>query len=361
MPTEKARIGVIGTGWWSTTAHLPGLKANPHADLVAVADTRPEALKSAADKYGPLKTYTDFREMLAQEQLQGVVVCVNHAAHYEVARACLEAGLHVMLDKPMVLVAREAHDLLNTARARGVELIIGYPWNYTDITRRARDIVQSGELGGVQYVSSLFTSMVIEFLRGNDEAYRQHFNYPVTGPQQAYADPRLSGGGQGHLQVTHSAAALFLVTDLRADVVTSFMQNFDLRVDVADAIAVRFQPVNGGYAPVGVLGSTANIGVGDGGHLEVQVYCEQGRIVLEEIQSTLYVRKHDGTEMRFGPLPAEQRYPMFAPANNLVDVILGRGKNEGPADVGVRVVELLDAAYRSAEAGGTPVQVADLL
>ena len=360
MPNDKARVAVIGAGWWSTHAHIPGLKANPNAELVALADVRPEALDSAAARYGPVKTYTDFREMLAQEQLQGVVVCVNHTAHYEVAKACLEAGVHVMLDKPMVLFARDAHDLLNTAKRCGVELIVGYPWNYTEITRRARDIVQSGELGAIQYVSSLFTSMVIEFLRGNDQAYREQFNWPVTGPRNVYADPKLSGGGQGHLQVTHSAGALFFVTDLRADVVTSFMQNFDLLVDVADAIAVRFEPVSNGYAPVGVLGSTANIGLGDSGHLEVQIYCEQGRIVLEEIQSTLYVRKHDGAEQRFGPLPADQRYPMHAPANNLVDIILGRGENGSPAETGVRVVELLDAAYRSAEKGGQPVRVSEL-
>lgn len=356
----KARVAVIGAGWWSTTAHIPGLKANSNAELVALADKRPEALEGAAMKFGPVKTYTDFREMLAQEQLQGVVVCVNHAAHYEVAKACLEAGLHVMLDKPMVLFAREAHDLVNTARARGVELIIGYPWNYTEITRRARDIVLSGELGAVQYVSSLFTSMVIEFLRGSDRAYQQVFNYPVTGPRNVYSDPQLSGGGQGHLQVSHSAGALFFVTALQADVVTCYMQNFDLQVDVADAMAVRFKPVSNGYAPVGVLGTTANVGVGDGGHLEVQVYCEKGRIALDQIQSTLYARKHDGTEQRFGPLPAEARYPMFAPANNLVDVILGKGENGSPAEVGARVVELLDAAYRSSAAGGQPIYVSEL-
>ncbi len=357
---DKARVAVIGAGWWSTMAHIPGLKANPDAELVALADVRPEALEAAKAKYGAMKTYTDFRDMLANEPLQGVVVCVNHAAHYEVAKACLEAGVHVMLDKPMVLFARDAHDLVNTAKARGVELIVGYPWNYTEITRRARDIVQSGELGAIQYVSSLFTSMVIEFLRGNEKAYQEQFQWPVTGPRNVYSDPKLSGGGQGHLQVTHSAGALFFVTDLQADMVTSFMQNFDLRVDVADAIAVRFKPVSNGYAPVGVLGTTANIGVGDGGHLEVQVYCEKGRIVLEEIQSTLYVRKHDGTDQRFGPLPAEERYPMFAPVNNLVDIILGRGENRSPAEVGAKVVELLDAAYRSAGAGGQPVRVDEL-
>ena len=83
--------------------------------------------------------------------------------------------------------------------------------------------------------------------------------------------------------------------------------------------------------------------------------------MLEEIQSTLYVREHDGAEMRYGPLPADQRYPMLAPANNLVDVILGRDGNRSPAEVGVRTVELLDAAYRSAGAGGQPVRVTDLL
>jgi predicted dehydrogenase len=358
MP-DKARIGVVGAGWWTTTAHLPALKANLDAELVAVADRRPEALDKAAAAYPGFTSYTDHRAMIATEALDGVIVCVNHTAHYEVARDCLDARLHVMLDKPMVLEAAHARDLLQRAQAKGVELIVGYPWNYTEITRRARDIIQSGELGAIQFVSALFTSMVIEFLRGNDEAYRPAFGYPVTGPGMAYADPKLSGGGQGHLQVTHSAGALMFVTGLRAEVVTSFMESYGLAVDVADAISVRFQAQNG-TPVIGTLGSTANIGVGDGGHLEVQVYCEHGRLVLEEIQSTLYVRHNDGREERFGPLPPEQRYPSHAPANNLVDIVLGRGVNESPADVGVRVVELLDAAYRSAADGGRPVRVAEL-
>lgn len=360
MTVDKARVAVIGAGWWSTTAHIPALKDNPHAELVALVDTRPEALERASAAYGPLKLYGDHRELLASEALDGVVVCVSHAAHYEVTRDCLDAGLHVMLDKPMVLEAAHAHDLAARAQAQGVELIVGYPWNYTEVSRRAREIVQSGALGAVQYVSSLFTSMVIEFLRGNDEAYRSVFGYPVTGPGAAYTDPRVAGGGQGHLQVTHSAASLLFVAGLRADIVTAFMQNFDLAVDVADAIAVRFKAPADGYAPVGVLGSTANLGVGDGGHHEIQVYCERGRLVLENIQSTLYVRHHDGREERFGPLPEAERYPKFAPANNLVDVCLGRGPNLMPLDVSVHVVELLDAAYRSARAGGMPVLIDSL-
>jgi predicted dehydrogenase len=360
MSTAKARIAVVGTGWWSTSAHIPALKDNPNAQLVALSDLRPDLLQRAAEAYSVSTTYTDFREMLANEQLDGVVVCVNHSAHYEVAKGCLEAGFHVMLDKPMVLETPHAYDLRDLARARNRELIIGYPWHYTDTSKHARDIVQSGELGAVQYVSSLFASMVIEFLRGNDQAYSPVFGYKVTGPGSVYADPQKSGGGQGHLQVTHSAGSLFFVTGLQADRVTSFMENFDAAVDVADAIAVRFQPVNGSEsAAIGVLGSTGNVGQGDGHH-ELQVYCENGRLVLNHTHGTLFVRYHDGREHTYTLPEGAPTYPSSATSQNLVDVILGRAPNGSPAEVGVRAVELLDAAYRSTAKNGAPVSIADL-
>jgi hypothetical protein len=72
------------------------------------------------------------------------------------------------------------------------------------------------------------------------------------------------------------------------------------------------------------------------------------------------VRRADGSEQRYGPLPEENRYPSHAPGNNLVDIILGRGVNQSPAEPGVRAVELLDAAYRSAAQDGRPVSIDEL-
>lgn len=360
MADRKARIAVVGTGWWSTTAHIPALKDNPDAELVALADRRPDILAKAAQAYDVQRTYTDVQDLLRNEQLDGAIVCVNHAAHYEVARACLEAGIHVVLDKPMVLFAPHAHELRALAQQKQVELIIGYPWHYTSITRKAREIIRSGELGAVQFVSCLFSSMVIEFLRGNDQAYKPDFGYRVTGPGSAYADPKLSGGGHGHLQLTHSIGSALFISGLQGDVVSAFMQNFGLNVDLAVAISVQFQPV-GGYAPVGTFQGSGNIQRGDSGVFDIQVFCENGRLALEQLQSTLFVRRPDGSEERSGPLPPDDRYPNRAPANNLVNVILGRETNGSPADTGVHVVEILDAAYRSAASGGAPVKIADLL
>ncbi|MDP6417220.1 MAG: Gfo/Idh/MocA family oxidoreductase, partial [Gammaproteobacteria bacterium] len=101
----KARIAVIGAGWWATYAHMPALQAHPDAELVAIADVDAGKLAKAADYYDIASTYTDFREMLEVEDLDGVIVAVWHAGHYEVAGVCLEQGLHMVLEKPMVLHA----------------------------------------------------------------------------------------------------------------------------------------------------------------------------------------------------------------------------------------------------------------
>ena len=359
MAARKARIAIIGTGWWATYAHIPSLRQNPQAKLVALCDRSSEALERAVAAFGPIKTYRDYHELLAAEKLDGVVIAVNHNAHYEVAKACLEAGLTVLLEKPMVLRAAHAHELVELAQARGVELIVGYPYHFTELTRQARDILASGALGAIQLVSCLMSSMVIEFYRGNDQAYQPIFHYPVTGPGRAYADRELSGGGQGHLQVTHAAGSLFYVTGLQAERVSGYMENGDVSVDVVDALSVRFQPANG-QAAVGVISSTGNLGLGDPGRLDLSVFCEKGTLILDQVQGTLLVRLHDGAEQRFGPLPASDRYPHLATAANLVDVILGRAANGSPAAVGARVVELLEAAYRSAASGGDSVRIADL-
>ena len=142
----KARVAVIGTGWWSTYTHIPGMIEHPDAELVALCDRNPEALAVAAERYGIDRTYDDVGALLANEALDGAVVAVYHAAHYAVARQCLEAGLHIMLEKPMVLTAQDGRALLDLAASKEREIVVGYPWHFTDVTRIARDVLASGSL-----------------------------------------------------------------------------------------------------------------------------------------------------------------------------------------------------------------------
>jgi predicted dehydrogenase len=368
--TKKAKIAAIGTGWWSTYAHIPTLKNHPEVELVALADVRPDVLAKAADYYDVKKTYTDYRELLANESLDGVTIAVWHDAHYEVARVCLEHNLHLVLEKPMVLQAADARNLIEIARERNLEIVMSYPWNYLPAAQRAREVLRSGELGPIHYISNIFSSNPLALYRGDDQSDDPDMaaHYPVVGPGDVYSDPVRSGGGQGHLQVTHSAGMMFFLTDLQPVSVIALMDNLDVRVDVVDAMIVRMD--NGCLANVGSTGAT----MGGEGKLDVQIYCEKGWVDLDIITADGTIYHADGRvedlaeagaeadrDQPGGEVPgAGASYPAHLPAVNLTDIILRQAENLSPGVHGWRTVELLDAAYRSAARNGEEVSVASL-
>ncbi|MCY3899243.1 MAG: Gfo/Idh/MocA family oxidoreductase [Caldilineaceae bacterium] len=355
MP-DTARIAVIGTGWWSTTAHIPALQANPNADLVALVDIRADAVSKAARHFGIERTYTDVHEMLARERLDGAVIAVWHAAHYEAARPCLEQGLHAVLEKPMTLFAAHARHLTELSRERGCQLIIGYPWNYNPHVLRVKEVLGSGRLGAIRYINNMFASSVISLYRGDDSVHDDLYQYPVTGPGDVYSDPVRSGGGQGHLQATHSIGLMLHMTGLRPVSVMALMDNLDTRVDVVDAMIVQMD--NGALANVGSSG-TLHAG-GPEQEMVVQIYCDRGWINADIIRRSCSIYYADGSVEELPPMTDEESYLSSAPADNLVDVIVGGAPNQSPPEVGWHTVELLDAAYRSAADEGRRVHVSSL-
>lgn len=353
---QKAKIAVIGTGWWSTTAHIPALKENPRAELILI-DTNPVALKAAGIKYDVSACYTSLDEAKAKHpDLQGAIVAVPHHAHPAVGQAVLEHGLHLLMEKPMTLFAPQAKALVDLAEARGLQILMGYTFPYLDPVQAAKQRIDDGLLGDIEYITCSMTSMTIEFYRGKPEVYRDLIQYPVTGPSEAtYSDPVIAGGGQAHLQITHSAAMMFyLAPGLRAETVSAFMSNLDTKVDVADAFIARMN--NGAVA---TIGSTGNVGQGDGGCVEVHLHGSKGRLLVDAISGLMYFRLHNGKEERIAP--TNPPYPGRVPSERFVDLILDGRRNEFPgATNGLYTVELLDAAYRSAAQEGVPVRVRSL-
>lgn len=344
---KKPRIAVIGAGWWSTQFHLPSLLSYSPADVVAVVDKDPSKLDAVKQHFGIDRLYTDHREMLEIVHPDGALVALPHALHFSIGRDVLDAGVHLMMEKPFTLKSDDAWDLVRRAQEHRLILTVGYPWNYTSHARAAREAVQSGTIGEIQLVSGLFASMVIEYLRGNPEAYRGSFNFPVTGPgEDTYSNPDVAGGGQGHLQVTHLAGLMFWVTGLRPLDVFAFMENFDLAVDLVDAIAIRFD--NGA---VGTLASNGGIAQGQRQDHEIRIYGTQGSIILTPIPGTLSIHFPNGEVREFPELGAAESYPESATSRNLVDMIIGGAETAGPGELGAITVDLLDAAYTSARTG----------
>lgn len=348
---DTAQLGIIGTGWWATEAHIPGVLEHTDATLVAACDPDPDRLGAASKAYGFERTYADYREMLDREQLDAVIIVTPHATHTAIARDCLARDLHVLLEKPMTLYAVDARMLVELAAARGKELLIGYTYNYAPQARRAREVIASGALGAVQYVTCSFASDVAGFLGGRVGREPAPKSFRVQGPSDAYNRPDLMGGGEGHLQITHSAGLMFFVTGLRAEVVHALMRNHGLVVDLVDAMAVGFE---GGA--IGTVGGTGNAGLNH--RMALTVYCEEGCFLADTMAHTGVIRRKDGSAEDIARL--SRPWSRYTVTHNFIDCVLGRAENGSPGEVGWRTVELLDAAYRSVARGGAGVRVSEL-
>ena len=349
-----AKIGVIGTGWWATRAHLPAIVANPDAELVAIADPIDEKRERAASVFEPSASYANHREMLSKEELDGVVIAVPHTAHFQVAMDALGAGCHLMLEKPMVVESRHATALLAESAQRALEIVVGYPYHYNQQVLAVREWIANGEIGELLYVHSLFASIVWDLMRGNVDLVADAVGFTITPTgTDTYGDPALSGGGQAIVQITHSAALLLFMTGLRPTEVFAFMENRDLRVDLVDALTVRFE---GGC--IGTIGSTGSSVRTQEELLEYRIYGTEGHILFDLATSDVSLHLADGSIVENPVAPTTSSatmysaaYPEDAPANNLVDVILGRDENRSTPQLGAEVVRLLEAAYESARTG----------
>jgi predicted dehydrogenase len=351
------RIGVVGTGWWATQFHIPSLVEYEGAQLVAFADVNGPNLKAAGSHFGIEAQYGSGEEMFGSEDLDAVVIAVPHVYHYPLVRAALEADLHVLIEKPMVLKASEGWELVDLAANRDRHLIVGSTYQYTRHAPRCREFVAGGEIGELLFVTGLFASMVESYYRGQIEDYRPVFDFPLTGPQpDTYSDPAISGGGQGVTQVSHAAGLILGTSGTRAVEVSSFMENRDLSVDLVDAFSFRLE--NGA---IGTIGSTGSLRPGQPQQQEFRYYGTEGFLLQDLMAGTVEIHRN-GTEAveRLEPLTAEELYPAAEPTRRLADLAAGKDVLAPDGASGAAAVEFLEAAYLAAEENRT-VAVSELL
>ena len=117
--SKKVKLGVIGAGGMAKNIHVPSITEIENCEIVAICDLFEDKAKALAEQYGIKKTYALHHEMLANEELDGVVVLVNPDRTYWVADTCMKAGVNVLMEKPAGINAYQAHSLARTAEATG--------------------------------------------------------------------------------------------------------------------------------------------------------------------------------------------------------------------------------------------------
>ena len=334
-------IGIIGAGWWAVENHIPVLKSRPDVNVAAVCRLGREALQRMHEQFDIPFGTEDYRELLEDQKLDGVIVSSPHHLHFEHASAALERGIAVLCEKPMVLHAAQARELRSGVQARGLHFLIPYGWNYTDLAAAAKATVDQGKIGNIEYVHCHMASAHRDLFSGEGTWFAEKSE--VQPETSTWSDPA-RGGGFAHGQLTHALALLFYITGLEPAEVFALMSKSKSGADLSNAIVCRF--TNGA---TGTFGGSATMPPRSTYQVDIRIFGSAGMLLLDIERPRLEIHCNDGSR-RVVPLHHEPgAYSCVQPLHTFIDLIQGRPvENRSSVLVGTHVVEVLDAAFRSA-------------
>lgn len=147
MSTRRLRLGLIGCGGLPQGVLLPVIAVMDALDLAAVCDLCEEAARTTAARYGAEAWYTDYRQLLARDDLDAAMVVAPPAVHEEAGIAALERGLHLFVEKPPSMASAGARRLADAARGKPLKTMIGTVQRHAPVNRMAKEIIQRPEFG----------------------------------------------------------------------------------------------------------------------------------------------------------------------------------------------------------------------
>lgn len=322
-------LGIIGCGRFVHHYHIPALRRRRDVILVGVCDPSPSpATVDLARETGAVLV-REVAELLDRACPDAVLVSSPHALHAEHATRCVEAGAHVLVDKPFTLHTADAVRLARLVEAAGLVGAVAFNRRFDAGFRHARSVVASGRLGQLLHVESV------------------QLGYPTTG---WYRDPRLGGGGPFTGRGTHMADIVPWVTGLAVQTVTAHL------VPIADAGAVD----HGGFVDADLGGPSwhATMLAGDPWNLdEVRLFGTEGSVVVRRPadQTFSWVSEHRGLGDELLERSALGQQAMAL--DDFLAAVIGAGAPACTFAQATASVAVIETAFAAARQGGTTLPV----
>ncbi|MBN9608547.1 MAG: hypothetical protein BGO26_19060 [Actinobacteria bacterium 69-20] len=343
----RIRLGVIGAGSWAITSHLPNFAAHGDVEFVAVSRHGTEELKRVRRDFGFAVASEDYRDVLAQSP-DLVLVSSPSGLHHEHAKAALQAGAHVLLEKPVTIEPAAAWDLVQIAKQVDRHVVVAFGWNYRPMVRLAKQIMGNPGIGRIEALSIVMASPTRELLSGTGSYPDAD---PLTLPESAtWVDRRLSGGGYGQAQLSHALGMALWLSHERVDGAFALMSApSGAPVELHDAVAMRLS--GGGIGTMS--GGSSWTGAGGNKHqLCISMIGSEGQFRIDVEREDLWLFRSDGVEIHPALSHPAGLYDCVGPVDAILDLARGRDiPNESPIELGARTVEALDLIYRSAASG----------
>ncbi|HTM88933.1 MAG TPA: Gfo/Idh/MocA family oxidoreductase [Terriglobales bacterium] len=147
-------VGVIGYGYWGTNI-LRNLRSLPGAHVDSLCDINQESLQRAGRTYPGLQLTKDSAEILGSSTVDAVAIITPVWTHFNLAKAALQNGKHVFVEKPLTANSHQAEELLELAERRGLTLMVDHTFLFTGAVRKIRQLIYSGTLGALYYYDSM--------------------------------------------------------------------------------------------------------------------------------------------------------------------------------------------------------------
>ena len=345
----KLRIGVIGAGSIAA-AHLDAYAAHPDVELIAVADINLDRARAVADRYGAARAYDDAHDLLAADDIDGVSICTWNDTHAVWATAAIEAGKHVLVEKPLSRTVAEALAVEQAAAASDRVVQVGFVRRHSPNCQVLKSFIDAGELGEMYYAKASLIRRV-----GN--------------PGGWFAQKDIAGGGplldigihvldlawylMGAPKAVTVSGNTYDVLGNRANITTMpryQVSDYDPTKnsveDMANAV-IRFE----GGASLMLDSSYSLHATRDS--IGVSVYGDKGGADLEP-DLHIATEMHDSvvnstTHVAAGTCELGKAFTNEIA--NFVDAGLGRAESVAPVGHGLEIVKILEAIYASAQDG----------
>ncbi len=344
---KTLRVGVIGLGIGQ--GHVQGYQSHPGAKVVAIADPDKNRLEKTGDKYNVAGRYSNALKMIQSEKLDVVSIATPNKFHKPYTIAALEAGCHVLCEKPMAMNAKEARQMLTAAKKARKRLMINFSYRFTEQSQALKKQVEQGILGDIYFGRTV---------------WHRRRGMPVFGGW--FGQKALSGGGPLiDLGVHRLDLALWLmnypkpvwVMGCAYNPIASRLAKEQKKVfDVEDLAAGTIRFANGATLQVEASWA-ANIKEHE--LMETRLFGTKGGLVQRnrnetyDFEAEIYLEK-EGCQFDMklhSPAPVTQG-AMY----HFIDCLLTGKQHLATAEEGVIVMELLDAIYKSAEKG-RPIKI----
>ena len=324
-------MGIIGCGNYMSAGHIGNLLSFPEVEIVGLADPSLESITRMKARFPALEgtpEYADHRSLLAAASPDAVEIATPHALHAAHIIDSFQAGCHVLVEKPLVISTEEARQALAKRDEAGKVLLVSYQRRYEPNFRYVRQVVSSGVLGKLEFVSAVLSQGWMQLSRAK---WRQN--------------PELSGGGMLLDTGSHLLDFLLFATGLEVDRVAAYSSKLSSPVEINSAASVKF--AGGCIGNVAVIGhAAASI------HETVNIFGAEGSIRLEggrvagRSEVDINHQSYSDGPVEVGKLPDRS-----TPDANFIDAILGRDDVKSPGETGLAVIRFTEAMQQSARLG----------